>query len=458
MKATIKKCIKSILVIILLIFASEMNAQISRTAYFFEHLPIANTMNPAFTPSGKWFLSLPVISSTYIGLNSPLNYNQITEKNVADDYLYIDRQTILDNMNDVNVLSLNFYSNILQVGIRAKRHSFQFGIATIWSTNLFLEKELVKFLSYGNASEEFIGRDLTFSKTGVNSTLYNEYAVGYSYDLKDLNNNITFGVKLKYLNGVANIYSENTKFEFYTADDLSYAITASSDIAVHTSSSFGNVDRLGDQNMIKNLKPFSSNHGYALDLGVTYIPVEKLKLSLSAIDLGKINWKENVKSYVSKYPGAQYTFYGLDINDFIQNNTFIDTVPLLDSIAEHFKIEEVNEPYSSYLTPKSYLGATYDITPNDQFGLLIKTDYFKYLTRFGYTVNYKRRFGKTLTANINYSFLSNKSNFGFGLALKAGPVHIFAISDMITSYFNTLNARSVYFQFGICLIFNDELN
>jgi hypothetical protein len=455
MKATIQKCIKSILVIILLIFTREMNAQISRTAYFFDHLPIANTMNPAFSPSGKYFINLPVISSTYIGFNSPLNYNQITEKGIEADYVYIDHQSILNNMNEVNVLSLNFYATLGQIGIRMNRHAFQFGISKIWSSNVFLEKELVKFLLYGNASEEFIGQDLTFSKTGVNSTLYHEFAFGYSYEL---NQKISVGAKLKYLNGGANIYSEKTKLEMHTADDLSYTITAASDIAIHTSSSFGYVDKFGDQDITKYLwLDISKNHGYAFDLGVTYIPVDKLKLSFSAIDLGKIHWKENVKSYVSKYPGVEYTFYGLDINDFIQNNTFVDTIPLLDSIAEHFKIEEINEPYSSYLTPKSYLGATYDLTTKDQFGLLIKTDYFKYLTRFSYVINYKRRFGKTLTANVNYGYSNNKSNFGFGLALKTGPVHIFAISDMVTSYFDAVNARAVYFQFGICLIFNDRI-
>ena len=180
-----------------------------------------------------------------------------------------------------------------------------------------------------------------------------------------------------------------------------------------------------------------------------------LKLSLSVIDLGRIYWKENVKSYVSKYPGQPYTFHGIDLNDFIHDNTFVDTVPLLDSIQEHFKVEEVNEPYSSPLNPKSYLGVTYDLTPKDQFGLLIKTDYFQYLTRFCYTINYKRRFGKILSANINYSYTGKRSNLGFGLALKAGPVNIFALTDMVPSFFNTLNARAVYFQFGICLVFRE---
>ena len=443
----------SLIVSLVALLYETSTAQVSRSAYFYDNLPVANTLNPAFSPYGKLFISLPVISSTYIGFNSPVNYSEITEKGTADDYLYIDRQSILNNLDEVNVLAMNFYTTLGQVGIRSNRHAFQISLAKILSVDFTLEKEFVKFLLYGNASQEFIGRDLTFSKTALNSSLYHEFAFGYSFDL---NNKITFGTKLKYLNGAANIYSENTTVQLFTQDDLSLAITAASDIAIHTSSTYGYLDKMGDQDMNQYLwLDLSNNHGFGLDLGVKYTPLPMLKLSLSVIDLGRIYWKENVKSYVSKNPGQPYTFNGIDLNDFIHDNTFVDTVPLLDSIQEHFKVEEVNEPYSSPLTPKSYLGVTYDLTPKDQFGLLIKTDYFQYLTRFCYTINYKRRFGKILSANINYSYTGKRSNLGFGLALKAGPVNIFALTDMMPSFFNTLNARAAYIQFGICLIFNE---
>ena len=454
MKKDIQIVVNSLLTFLLLMGSStEIYAQVSRSAYFFDHLPVANTLNPAFSPSGEFFISLPVISSMYVGFNSPLNYSEITEKGIADDYTYIDRQSILTNLDEVNVLPLSFYVSLGQVGIRSNKHAFQISIAKIWSTNLFLEKDLVKFLFYGNASNDFLGKNLSLSKTGLNSTLYHEFAFGYSYDL---NNKFSFGLKLKYLNGAANIYTEKAKLDIYTADDLSYAITASSDIAIHTSSNYGYLDKIGDQDITQYLwLDLSKNHGYAFDLGMTYIPITNLKLSFSVIDLGKISWKENVKSYVSKNPGKPYTFYGLDINNFIHDNTFSDTVPIFDSISEHFKIEEISEPYSSYLTPKSYLGTTYNLTAKDQFGLLIKTEYFKYLARFSYTINYKRTIGKALIGILNYTYSDHRSNFGLGFAVKAGPVNIFAMSDMFPSFFNTLNARSVYFQYGISLVFRD---
>ena len=77
-----------------------------------------------------------------------------------------------------------------------------------------------------------------------------------------------------------------------------------------------------------------------------------LKLSLSVIDLGRIYWKENVKSYVSKYPGQPYTFHGIDLNDFIHDNTFVDTVPLLDSIQDTFQVEKSVSFIPPILHPK----------------------------------------------------------------------------------------------------------
>ena len=277
MKTHILNSVKISLIVSLLALLYETSiAQVSRSAYFYDNLPVANTLNPAFSPYGKLFISLPVISSTYIGFNSPLNYSEITEKGIADDYLYIDRQSILNNLDEVNVLAMNFYTTLGQVGIRSNRHAFQISLAKIWSVDFSLEKEFVKFLLYGNASQEFIGRDLTFSKTALNSSLYHEFAFGYSFDL---NNKITLGTKLKYLNGAANIYSEKTKLELYTQDDLSLAITAASDIAIHTSSSYGYLDKMGDQDMNQYLwLDFSKNHGFAMDFGVKYTPSANVKI------------------------------------------------------------------------------------------------------------------------------------------------------------------------------------
>ncbi len=453
MKVRSKFYLCQVFLLILIICQVDLFAQVSRSAYFLQHLTVSNIINPSFAPSGEFYISLPVISSTYVGFDGLVNYSELTEKSKTDDYIYIDRQTFLDKLDNLNVLSLNLYSTLGQVGYRYNQHAFQVSMAKIWSTNIFLEKDFVNFLLSGNANKDFIGRDLNFSKTGINSTLYHEFAFGYTYDL---NSKFSFGIKLKYLNGEANIYTEKATLNFYTKDNANYEVRASSDIAVHTSSDYGYLENIGDQDITQYMwLDFSKNNGFAVDLGAKYNPNPDLQISASVLDLGKIKWKENVRSYVSKNPGKEFLFEGIDINDFINDNNISDSVPLLDSLSNHFEIEKINTPYSSPLTPKTYIGVTYNVTENDQFGMLLKTEYYKYCSRTSYTLNYKRKLGKIAYAMVNYTFLHKSSYFGAGFSIQAGIVRIYALSDMVPSFISPLNARSANFQFGISFVFDN---
>ncbi len=435
-------------------FVNISNAQISRSTYFLNYLPAANSLNPAFVPSGQFYFGLPVLSSTYIGVNMPVNYSGITRRSNTNDDVYLDHEQILNKLDDVSLISVNFYSSLGQVGYRFNRHVFQISVAKILTTNIYLEKELFNFLLAGNADDAYIGRNLNFSKTNVNSTLYHEFAFGYAFDL---NNSLTLGIKLKYLNGEANIYTEKANVNFYTDANSGYALRASSDLELHTSSYYGYLEDIGDQDVMQYLwLDFSKNTGFAMDAGIKYNPLPDLQISASVIDLGSIKWKDNVRNYVSKYPDKEFLFEGININDYIDENSISDSIPLLDSIGDHFEIVNTSEPYVSRLVPKCYLGATYDLTRNDQFGILIKTEFYKYLTRTSYTINYKRKLGKPVSLLVNYTYVHNNHNFGLGLSIIAGPVQFYALSEGVTSFINPLYARSAYCQFGLSFMFGNH--
>lgn len=454
MKRMINHYRNLLLTVISITISSFSYSQIARSVYFLDYLPIASGLNPAFTSPGEAFLSLPLISSTYVSVNLPLNYSDIIRKSETNDNIYINKQAMLNELGDVNLFSANFYTLIGQFGLRFDKHVFQAGIAKVATTNLTIEKDFIEFLLKGNAHPDMIGRNINLSKTGINFTLYHEISLGYALQY---NSKLTMGVKLKYLNGQANIYTEKSNLNIYTSDQLDYSITASTDLAVHTSTTYGQLNEFGDQNLMDYAWiDFSGNHGFAFDIGAVYQPIPKLKVSLSGIDMGKIKWKEYVNSYVSKNPGKEYTFRGIDINDFFSDNSFVDTIPLIDSITDHFEIVEWQEPYSSYLTPKLYVGAALDLTKNDQFGFLFKTEFYHYCSRSYFTLNYKRKLGKPFSTIINYTFAKKNSSLGLGVAIKAGPISIYCLTDSVLSYINALKAKTVNLQFGISFIFGDQ--
>jgi len=416
-----------------------------------EHLPVANSLNPAFTPPNKFFINIPIISSLYFSVKSPVNYSEFTMRSAIDDKIYINKQGVIDAMDEVETLSFDFYTELGRFGYTTGRHSFNFSIAKALSTNVSLERELVKLLLFGNASEDFLGRGVTFSKTGFNATLYQEFGLGYAYAFDE---NLSVGVKLKYLNGAANIWSEKAELTLETDEQSNYDISASTDILIHTATSYGYLDELEFSNPLDYLwLDISKNHGFGGDIGARYRPIEKLSVSASVVDLGMIKWKENVKNYQSKYPNEKYTFTGFDISEMIDGGSISDSITISDSLAEHFAIETTYDSYTSYLTPKAYLGVCYNVTKHDQFGLLIKGKFPENDFLTSYTLNYRRTFGDILAVFVNYTFQKYNDHFGFGLSVRGGPIMLYVMNDMANALFDPINASAYNVQFGISMVF-----
>jgi len=441
-----------LIVLILLVFTVLLgNAQVSKSAYFMDHLPVANSLKPAITPHNKFFINIPIISSLYLNVNGPVNYNQLTERNTTDDKIYINKQGIVDAMNEVETLSFDLHAELIRFGFTTGRHSFNFNIAKSLSTNVSLERELVKFLLFGNGSDEFLGRDVTFSKTGLNATLYQEMGLGYSYEFNEA---LTVGIKLKYLNGAVNIWSEKAILNLETDAQSNYDISVSTDLLIHTASSYGYLEDIEFSDPLNYLwLDFSQNHGFGGDIGARYKPVKNLNLSASVIDLGMIFWKENVENYQSKYPNNKYTFTGFDISDMINGGSISDSITIGDSLSEHFAIETTYDPYTSYLTPKAYLGVTYNVTKHDQFGLLIKGKFPENNFLTSYTLNYRRTFGKILALYLNYTFQQRMDHWGVGMSVKAGPVMLYVLNDMANAILDPTKASAYNVQFGISFVF-----
>lgn len=426
-------------------------AQVSRSLYFMDHLPAANTLNPSFSPPNNVVIDIPLISSMNIAVNAPFSYTDMTQESIADDKLQINKLGILSAMDEVGTLSLNMQMMMGRVGIRSNKHFFTFDVSKILDVDVSLEKDLVEFLLYGNGSEDFLGKELNLSKTGFKGNMYHQFALGYTLDYSP---KLSFGVRAKYLNGILNAWTEKADLNVYTDPNDNYALSASTDILVHTAAAYGYLEDLNFSNpMDYVMVKLTQNHGFAADFGVTYRPMEKVVVSASVIDLGAINWKTNVKSYQSKHANETYTFNGFELSELLNGGSIADSITILDSLNEHFSIENTYTPYSSPLTPTAYLGGAYNITPNDQFGLLIRARFPQEEIQTSYTVNYRRKFGDVFTGVVNYTFREHGNQIGLGVSVRAGAVNIYAMTDMFRSMIEPTEAQGYNIHFGISLAF-----
>jgi len=120
---------------------------------------------------------------------------------------------------------------LFTIGIKAKKNYFHFRIADIFNANVSIGKELIKFMLYGNGSGQYLGKTATFDKNALNLTYYREYSLGYSRQVTD---KLNLGVNLKYLQGIANIYTENLAVHL-TTDPDDFTLSAQTDIKINTS-------------------------------------------------------------------------------------------------------------------------------------------------------------------------------------------------------------------------------
>ncbi len=431
--------------ILLLLISSYSFAQQDFTSYYMDGLPQSSYANLTNSFDGKFFIGLPGISSTYLSYsNNSFAWSDIVEK--RNDSLVLGFPRLIDNLSEKNYLSMVGQTDLLSFGIKlGKRSTLLFNVTEKIAFKFLYPKDLIQFIEQGNSG--FSDNTANFEGLGINFTHYRSYGVGLNRSFMD--ERLILGARLNYLYGMENVDSKKTEMTLFT-DPESYEIKAQGDIRYNTSGVNDSIGDIGDYLFSKN------NHGASIDLSGSYQLTEKLNINASLIDLGFISWKENVKNYVND--GAEFNFNGIDIDEFILNdvdsngNTSFDRV--IDSLEEAFKLEEEVANYTSSLTSRVYIGATYKLSEKAMVGGLIQTEFFKKRINPSLTMSYNHKFGKLFHASASYTIINNSyNNLGGGFTFNPGPIQLYVMADNILGAFQPQNTRHMQLRAGVNLVF-----
>ncbi len=446
-KITNSAVTKLIIIILFLAIASPVVlAQADRSMYFLPILPNQRIVNPAFYPQYNFYIGIPLLSSVKTGFENTFTYDDIFQK--KGDSLYLDREYLLNNLDDKNTVNLNFSEEILTFGFKARKNYFHFRIADIINSNITITKDLLRFGLYGNGSDFYLGKTINLSGNAVNMTYYREFSLGFT---RQITPKINAGVNLKYLQGIANAYTKNLDISLKT-DPNDFTITAKSNIVLQSSLP-GN-----DGNDINPLDVFTNtgNSGFAIDLGGLYVINDKFTASASLLNLGSIKWEENLKTFKTENPSESFVFDGFDLNDFISDNEFSQEkiTAILDSIQDELGLIEVKESYRSKTPSTMILNLDYNLTQKDRFGFIFGSQFLEKEVWPTVSLGYTRKFNRNLNLMLSYSASpQNYFNLGVGLAANAGPFQFYVINENFTAPF-TVNKASFYvLRFGVSLVF-----
>lgn len=451
----------------------QANAQFGNTYYHMFGVPQANQLNPAFQPGCNGYVSMPFAGRIRFAVESnSVTYGDIFEWNSADkkyiSFLHPDgnKQKFMDALKPVNLIRAEAGTSLISAGWRKEQMFFTFSFSEHYLQGFSFSKDMAEFMVYGNLYND----NFNFSDLGVNMSFYHQLAFGASYNLDD---EMWFGVRAKLLLGGVNSTTRSSDIFLKTSTD---EWQVKSDVLVEASipylddlpvddegyldfDSLGNADfdlLFGFPAGIPDLLTPSGlsvlagtkNPGFAIDLGFNYVPIEKLNVSASVVDLGFIRWKNYVYNFQQN---LDYTFQGIELK---LDEDYSPGEGLLDSLQNDMRVKVTKEPYTTMLRGKVYLGVAYDLTERVRFGGVFRTRIYNYKFYNQYTISANVQPISMFSASLSYSIYNNSyMNLGLGLSMRAGPLNLYFITDQAPSaYFWPQEFTSLNFRFGLNIV------
>ena len=421
------------------------SAQELRTSYFMETSNYRHQMNPALLDSP--YVGL-LFSNINIGMTGNIGAKQfIFDTNglpgYTGNYRYttfmdpnVDAKTFLNKLHDKNRFDLYLNYNLFSVGFKAWGGVNLLELNLRSNTNLTLPKGLFEFAKTAGEKEHY-----EFGGLGMRTQNYMEIALGHS---RDINKQWRVGGKLKFLIGAA--YAD------FTADNVTLDMTEDawriqsnaqvkasllkSDV-IHEDPSKNSADGRPRVKELDNFGFSLPGFGMALDLGVTYKPIENLTLSAAITDLGFISWK-NTHHASSQ---GDYTFDGFNNiyigSDKDQTEDIDDQFDQIgDDLEEMFSVyDDGTKTATQALAATLNVGAEYKLPAYDKlkFGFLYTSRiHGKYSWHQG-MLNVGVRPVKWFECNVNGAVTSTGVTAGGMLSLKAPHFNFYIAADRFVS-------------------------
>lgn len=433
-------------IIFFFFFFSFINTQAQQevSTHFMRNVWQTNYTNPAFMPANKWTIALP--NFYYNAYHSAGSFDDIIQR--RDGRTLLDLSNFTDGLSNKNSFQLNAQLQTLALAWRNKNLSINLSHTVKANSYLVYSRDLAGLLWNGNA--QYIGETINIGPRMM-AYAYNEIALGAAYKIDD----VTLGAKFKYLSGMGDVHTRNTHASLYTSDDI-YQLTINTNYSINASNIFA-ID--STNNVETNFETvtnnfFSTNYGYALDLGLHYQVDDDWEIAISVLDLGKINWTDNTKTYKSE---GSYTYDGIDFTDLILGDSMnIDLS--LDTLETIFGFEASDtSSYTTQLPFKAYFSVNHQLNERWNFGALYYAENSPLrLTQSLIALNARFKVLNRLTLGANYALRNNEfNNFGLNFDLQLGPVQLFGMTDNIIGIIAPTASRRSNARFGLNLLFGE---
>ena len=393
-------------------------------------------LNPAFIPDHKLVIGLPVLSSSYISINTDGSAIDDLVK-VSNGQIVFDTAKLAENLKNINRFEIDGDVSLFFFGMKAGRNFFGVTANSRASADFNFPGDLLRLIILGNDDPRTRGKSINLENTYLKAQSFHELGLVYS---RQVNRKLSVGGIFKFLRGINSIEFQGPRSQITASEDSISIISEAFDI--NTS---GIVTSRTGSNYISG----GNNYGYSLNLGVNYLINERMSVSGSVNDLGFIQWKEDTRTY--RFDEVNYSFDGFDIFDFVGTDLNDEILTdETDSLKELFTPEKIDgESFRTILTARTYLGYNYQIHKKHSAGVIFYSDIVRGSIDPSIGLNYQLHLS-IFDLVANWSYRNERfDNLGLGLSLNLGPIQIYGFTENIASAIRPAGSRRVDARLGL---------
>jgi hypothetical protein len=452
------------------LFCQILFAQINIASLHNQNVDLENSfLNPAMIGNeykNFKFSFLPIyvnFGNNFTSAGDILDYTkEFTQKGDSMQVNTSSINSIMNNLKKTNLIYAGADVTLFNIGFNIHRKrkvflEFQVSARQHVHANISFPEELFYLFYKGNKYYENQTIDIL---PKINALQYADYglniAKNYEFNLNSKTNlKIKPAVRMRYLVGNANVSTQNSKLDVYAATDGRY-IEATLNGQVLQSyineKTFSNFNA----NSLSNLITKGAGTGIGMDFGISAKLNDKITASVSLVDNGSIQFKENAYTITSKYA---YRWEGYDWNQNIDSFIIQNDLLNLDSTAGAYKVNIGSKLVisGSYGFGKKAIFKRYLNHYHHTISLFYVQGFQNYLNATKspmLSVGYSYRLKNILNAGVNASVGGlTRASLGAHVHFGLGPMQFGFATNSLGYLVSKYNARGVDLQFYTALNF-----
>lgn len=292
------KNIKAIIAVAALSLSCAAMAQNTESAYFTDGHLYRHNLNPAFGGENG-YVSMPFLGNMNVGMSGNIGVENVlfnrNGKLVTFMHPDISYSEAMDGINDQNKLNEDLKMQLLSIGFKGLGGYNTIDVTMHEQLSGVLPKELFDIFKGGITNREYNLGGINF-----NAQAYVEIALGHSHKIND---NLRIGAKLKALLGAGNVDFNLNNATLSLLSNGVYTATVDGEVhgnvaGLQVKNKAGQVITNGTaDNKYDDVKVDGAGlggFGLAVDLGAEYKLNDNFSFSAAVLDLGFINWKNDV--------------------------------------------------------------------------------------------------------------------------------------------------------------------